>query len=257
MINAFIFIGLFLFALWYSVIKYRRKQRAIRENGMVTMAVVTDAREAYEYYGSYDNSRVKKVYRHQLQYQAPDGTHTYHFKTRDSRLRLAVGQQVEIVYRADKPEVAIGSLALLMGGLSFFTSMSSRDFADRELQDWVETEGRFLDFHLADSGVRSSSDPGDHSHRWWVRFDYTLEYDVYGVKTTVTDTIERSGSRKYQSSIPENELEPPHYIGEETSLVFDPDDPGRYEIGSKESVVAGYRQNAEANTTAYGLRKRF
>jgi hypothetical protein len=140
-----------------------------------------------------------------------------------------------------------GILALFMGVLSFFAGMSDRDFADKELPGWVETEGIFLDFYLADSGVRSSSDPDDHRHRWWVRFDYTLEYDVYGTKTTVTDTIERSGSRKYQSTIPERELEPPHYTGEETLLAFDPDDPSIYEIGSKESVIAGYRQNAEAS----------
>jgi hypothetical protein len=108
MIYALVFIGVFLFALWYSVIKYRRKRRAIRENGMVTMAVVTDAQEAFERVSRDldDRQRIQKVYRHLLQYQAPD-MHTYHFKTSDPSWRLALGQQVEIVYRADKPEVAM------------------------------------------------------------------------------------------------------------------------------------------------------
>jgi hypothetical protein len=107
MIYALALISLFLSALWYNVIKYQRKRRAIRENGMVTLAVAVDSQEAREFSGDYDDRRTEKVYRHQLQYQAPDGTHSFHFKTRDSRLRLAVGERVEIVYRADKPEEAM------------------------------------------------------------------------------------------------------------------------------------------------------
>jgi len=130
--------------------------------------------------------------------------------------------------------IIAGAVLLAIAIFVYAASESSVWFAETELPGWVETDGVFLDFQLADSHKNSSSGNGWHDS-WRVRFVYTLEYDVGGEKMTVTDEIKRSGSNSY---IPESALVPPYHTGETTFVTYDPDDPSQYEIGSKESVAA-------------------
>jgi hypothetical protein len=93
----------------------------MRKNGIVTIAVVTDARKAVDYRGSgYGFSRSE---RYTLRYQAPDGIHDYRCGKVDTRRHLAIGEQVEIVYRADKPEVAMLKREADSGGVIGFIAV--------------------------------------------------------------------------------------------------------------------------------------
>ena len=139
-----------------------------------------------------------------------------------------------------------GILALIFGVPLYFTDKGNRDFVNKELPGWIETECIFLDFHLADSGIKSSED----DYRWWVSFEYTIEFYIDGTKKTVTDMIERSGFSK-SSMIPENEFIHPHYTGEETFIVFDPDDPSIYKIGSKDNIATEQRQYSDKASRFY------
>jgi len=140
----------------------------------------------------------------------------------------------------------LGITALFFGVPLYFTDKSNSKFVNEELPRWTETECIFLDFHLADSGIKSTED----DYQWWVYFEYTLEYYVDGTKKTVTDMIERTGFSK-SSMIPENEFIQPHYTGEKTFIVFDPDDPSIYKIGTKDSIATEQRQYTDNASRFY------
>ena len=139
-----------------------------------------------------------------------------------------------------------GITALFLGVPLYFTDKSNSKFVNEELPRWIETECIFLDFHLADTGIREAED----DYRWWVYFEYTLEYYVDGTKKIVTDMIERTGFSN-SDMIPENELILPHYTGEKTFIVFDPDDPSIYKIGSKDSIATEQRQYTDNASRFY------
>jgi hypothetical protein len=148
--------------------------------------------------------------------------------------------------------IVFGVLAIGFAAISLNARSDRLDFAENVLPGWIETEGVFLDFHLDDTGVRPDSPQSSKNldYTWWVHFGYILEYDANGHKQTVADTIERTGSGK---RVPADELIPPYHTGEETFVVFDPDEPSRYEIGSKESVEASYRRRAGIYAEWYSI----
>ena len=154
--------------------------------------------------------------------------------------------------------VIFGAILLVIGLIFYFSGVSDDSFLNDELPNWEETQGVFLDFHLEDSGVRSSSDPDDDDYKWWVTFSYTLEYEVSDAKMTVVDQIKREGTNS-RREVPEDKLVPPHYTGEETYVVYDPNNLKDYRIGSMEHVTTMYQESAESSAllsrimTPFGL----
>ena len=134
--------------------------------------------------------------------------------------------------------ITFGVIALIIAVFFSFFKASEESFL-KALPSWAEVEGSFTDFHLANSGTRLESDDegGRNEYRWWVRFDYTLEFLVDGQSTLVPGNIERSGYSDY-NMIPDTAMEPPYYTGESTLLVFDPANPSIHELGSMEEVRA-------------------
>ena len=163
-----------------------------------------------------------------------------HLMSQIGKVFLMLMSQLDIVF------LVFGALALVFGVPLYFSNKSKTEFVNEELPRWTETECIFLDFHVADSGIRNADD----DYRWWVNFEYTLEYYVDGTKKTATDMIERSGFSK-RSMIPENEFIQPYHTGEKTFIVFDPDDPSIYKIGSKDSIAAEQRQYSDTASRLY------
>ena len=142
--------------------------------------------------------------------------------------------------------LTFGIIALIIGVPLYFIDKSNSEFVNKELPRWTETECVFLDFHLADSRIKSTED----DYQWWVNFEYTLEYYIDGTKKTVTGMIERTGFSK-SGMIPENEFIQPYHTGEKTFIVFDPDDPSKYKIGTKDSIATEQRQYTDNNSRFY------